>query len=85
VLIRQVEAVQRCDSREAGPPLLIRRVLDGCSDSRLAGSGRPGDPEQEAAGRAVDGGQQPGQSLAEPGCDYSLLDAAQRLIPLSVA
>ena len=85
MLIRQVEAVQRRDSREAGPPLLVRRVLDGCSDGRLAGSGRPGDPEQEASGRAVDGGQQLDQSLAEPGCGYSLLEAAQRLIPLSVA
>ena len=80
-----MEAVQRRDSREAGPPLLVRRVLDGCSDGRLAGSGRPGDPEQKAAGRAVDGGQQFDQSLAEPGCGYSLLEAAQRLIPLSVA
>ena len=85
MLIRQVEAVQRCDSREAGAPLLIRRMLDGCSDGRFAGAGRPGDPEQEASGRAVDGGQQLDQSLAECGCGYSLLEAAQRLIPLSVA
>jgi hypothetical protein len=80
-----VETVQRRDSREVGTPLLIRRVLDGCSGRRLAGSGRPGDPEQEATGRAVDGGQQLDQSLAESGCGYSLLEAAQRLIPLSVA
>jgi hypothetical protein len=81
-----VEAVQRCDSREAGPPLLIRRVLDGRSDGRLAGAGRPGDPEQEAAGRAVDGGQQLlDQSLGCAGRGQSLLEPAQRLIPLSVA
>lgn len=80
-----MEAVQWCDSREAGAPLRICRALDGCSDSRLAGAGRPGDPEQVAAGRTVDGSKQLGESLAEPGCDYSLLDAAQRLIPLSVA
>jgi hypothetical protein len=59
-------------------------MLDSCSDGRLAGAGRPGDPEQEAAGRPVDRGQQLDQDLAERGC-YSLLEAAQRLIPLSVA
>jgi hypothetical protein len=80
-----VEAVQRRDRREVGPPLLIRRVLDACSDRRLTGSGRPGDPEQEAAGRAFDGSQQLDQRLAKRGCGYSLLEAAQRLIPLSVA
>ncbi len=80
-----MEAVQRGDSREAGPPLGIRRALDGCSDGRLAGARRPGDPEQETAGRAVDGGEQLDPSLAKRGCGYSLLEAAQRLIPLSVA
>jgi hypothetical protein len=80
-----VEAVQWCNGREAGPPPPIYRVLDGGGDARLAGAGRPGDPEQEAAGRAVDGSKQLGQSLAERDCGYSLLDAAQRLIPLSVA
>jgi hypothetical protein len=80
-----VEPVQRGDSREAGTPLLVRRVLDRCSDARFAGAGRPGDPDQVAPGRAIDGGKQLGQSLTEPGCGYSVLDAAQRLIPLSVA
>jgi hypothetical protein len=79
-----VKAVQRGDGSEAGAPLLVRRVLDGRSDGRLAGAGRPGDPEQVAPGRAVDGGQQLDQSLAERGCGYSLLEAAQRLIPLLV-
>lgn len=80
-----MEAVERCDGREAVSSLRIGRVLDGGGDARLAGTGRPGDPEQEAAGGAIDGSKQLGQSLAEPGCGYSLLDAAQRLIPLSVA
>jgi len=81
-----VEAVHRGDDGEARSALLIRRVLDGCSDRRLACAGRPGDPEQEAAGHAVYGHQQLlDESLAKRGRGYSLLEAAQRLIPLSVA
>jgi hypothetical protein len=72
-----MEAVHRRDDREARAPPLVRRSLDLGRDRRLSGTRRPGDPEQEASGRAVDGPEQP--------VDYSLLEAAQRLIPLSVA
>ena len=54
LLIRKVEAVQRRDGRESGPPPRIHRVLHGRGDRRLAGTGRSGDSEQESAGRAVD-------------------------------
>jgi hypothetical protein len=81
-----VEAVHRRDGREAGPPLRIQRMLDGGGDRRLAGAGRSGNSEQEPVGRAVDRLEQPlDQGIVKRGCAYSLLEAAQRLIPLSVA
>jgi hypothetical protein len=76
-----VEAVHRRDDRKAWTAARVCHPFDLCGRGRLARPRRPGDPEQETAGRAVDGGE---QSLGE-GFAYSLLDAAQRLIPLSVA
>src|SRR5262245_8881054 len=81
-----MEAVHRRDHREAGSAAFVRSDLDQGGDRRLAGAGRACDSEQEPLTPAVDSLEQlPDAQFALLDHPYSLLEAAQMLIPLSVA
>jgi hypothetical protein len=75
-----VESVHRRDDGEARAPLFGDQLRQRRGQSALARTGRAGDAEQKALGRRICGGEDVVRQAS-----YSLLEAAQRLIPLSVA
>jgi hypothetical protein len=78
-----MEAVHRHDHREVASAPVVRGRLDQRSGGGLACARRSCDPQKEPAGRAVDRLE---QRLDR--CQvhrYSALDAAHKLIRLSVA
>jgi hypothetical protein len=79
-----MEAVQRRDGGELRPSSRVCRVLDRSRDGRLAGAGRPDDPEQVAARRAIDGLEQLlDDSVVGRGTHHARLAAADNVEPLS--
>jgi hypothetical protein len=75
-----VKSVQGRHDHEALAPPSGDQVRQRQGQPRLPRTGWAGNPEKKALGRRIDGGE---QLVRE--APYSLLEAAQRLIPVSVA
>jgi hypothetical protein len=75
-----MESIHRRDDREALAARAGDQLRQRRGQLRLSRGRRARDAEQEAPGCRIDGGEQVARQAL-----YSLLEVAQRLIPLSVA